>query len=194
MRGDRATQQLDVAILNVAAIAAQMNGDSLRARELANHGGGDRIGLVALPRFADGGDVIDVDCETHVSTLAAMTRRRIFAIAVVALVIAGAVSYGLFLRFGPRPRTVADVLAQYGGTAHARLGPYFKRAGVAYPPKRVALLVFKQERRLAVWVADAKGPWRYLRDYPCSPRAAASDRSCARATIRCRKGSTRSRI
>ncbi|HKO01171.1 MAG TPA: L,D-transpeptidase family protein, partial [Thermoanaerobaculia bacterium] len=26
--------------------------------------------------------------------------------------------------------------------------------------------MFKQERRLAVWVADAKGPWRYLRDYP----------------------------
>lgn len=95
-----------------------------------------------------------------------MTRRRIVAVAVFALLLAGAVSYGLWLRFGPRPRTVADALAQYGSAAHARLAPYFKKAGVAYPPKRVALLVFKQEKRLAVWVADAKGSWRYLRDYP----------------------------
>ena len=95
-----------------------------------------------------------------------MTRRRILVVAIVALVIAGAVSYGLFLRFGPRPRTVADVLAQYGAPARSRLAPYLKRAGVAYPPKRVSILVFKQEKRLAVWVADAKGSWRYLRDYP----------------------------
>jgi murein L,D-transpeptidase YafK len=95
-----------------------------------------------------------------------MTRRRILAVAIVALVIAGAVSYGLYLRFAPRPRTVDSVLAQYGAKAHGRLAPYFKRAGLAYPPRRVALLVFKEERRLAVWVADARGPWRYLRDYP----------------------------
>lgn len=62
----------------------------------------------------------------------------------------------------PRPLDVA--LAKYGPAARTRLAPFFKRAGVAYPPKRVTILVFKQERRLAVWV-ESGSQWRYLRDY-----------------------------
>jgi murein L,D-transpeptidase YafK len=95
-----------------------------------------------------------------------MPRRRIIIAALLAIVIAGAASYALYMRFAVRPATVADVLAKYGTASRGRLAPYFKRAGVSWPPHRVALLVFKQERRLAVWVADAKGSWRYLRDYP----------------------------
>jgi murein L,D-transpeptidase YafK len=95
-----------------------------------------------------------------------MPRRRILLAVVVAIVIAGAASYALYMRFAARPFTVADVLAKYGAAARTRLAPSFKRANVAYPPHRVAILVFKQERRLALWAADAKGSWRYLRDYP----------------------------
>jgi murein L,D-transpeptidase YafK len=95
-----------------------------------------------------------------------MPRRRIVIAVLLAIVIAGAASYALYLRFAPRSRTVADALTQYGSAAHGRLGPYFKRAGVSWPPQRIALLVFKQEQRLAVWVADPKGGWHYLRDYP----------------------------
>ncbi len=39
-----------------------MNGDPLRAGELAESCRGDRIGLVTLARFADRGDVVDIDC------------------------------------------------------------------------------------------------------------------------------------
>jgi murein L,D-transpeptidase YafK len=95
-----------------------------------------------------------------------MPRRRIIIAALLAIIVAGAASYALYLRFAPRSRTVADALAQYGSAAHGRLAPYVKRAGVSWPPQRVTLLVFKQERRLAVWVADSKGAWHYLRDYP----------------------------
>ena len=62
-------------------------------------------------------------------------------------------------------RTVQDVVARYGPDARARLAPHFRRADVAYPPKEIAILVLKQERRVAVWVRGADG-WRFLRNYP----------------------------
>jgi L,D-transpeptidase catalytic domain len=64
-----------------------------------------------------------------------------------------------------RPRTVAEVVARYGPAARARLAPHLRRADVAYPPKEIAILVLKQERRVAIWVRGDKG-WRFLRNYP----------------------------
>lgn len=43
--------------------------------------------------------------------------------------------------------------------------PHFRRAGVSYPPKRLAILVFKRERRLSLW-AQEQGQWRFVRHYP----------------------------
>ena len=61
MRRHSPAQDLHVAVLNVSPVAAEMDGDALRAGELADHRRGDGIGLVALPRLADRGDVVDVD-------------------------------------------------------------------------------------------------------------------------------------
>ena len=63
------------------------------------------------------------------------------------------------------PRSVADVVAKYGPAARARLKPHFVKARVAYPPKEITFLVFKEERRVALWARDA-GQWRFIRDYP----------------------------
>lgn len=63
------------------------------------------------------------------------------------------------------PRTVADVLARYGPDARARIKPHFDRKGVAYPPREIAVLVFKEERRVALWARDG-ARWRFIRDYP----------------------------
>ena len=60
VRRDRAPQQLHVAVLDVPAVAAEMDGDPLRSGELAQHRRRHRLRLVALPRLADRGDVIDV--------------------------------------------------------------------------------------------------------------------------------------
>jgi len=57
----------------------------------------------------------------------------------------------------PGQRTVAEVLALYGPAAEQRLGSYFRGAGVDYPPKRVALLGFKAEKRLELWADDGRG-------------------------------------
>lgn len=62
-------------------------------------------------------------------------------------------------------RTVKDVLRRYGPAADKRLRPRFQRAGVAYPPKRIALLGFKAEKRLELW-AESGGRWVLVHGYP----------------------------
>ncbi|HVR38661.1 MAG TPA: L,D-transpeptidase family protein [Thermoanaerobaculia bacterium] len=82
-------------------------------------------------------------------------------IAIAILLVVAGVSAFIAVYRARAPRTVADVLAKYGPDARARLKPFFDRAKVQYPSKRLALLVFKQEKRVAVW-ADG----HYIRAYP----------------------------
>ena len=94
-----------------------------------------------------------------------MTLRRIaigvlLILAVAAIVAGGALVYVRYV--APQP-TVASVLARYGAAARAAFKPEFARAGVAYPPRRLALLIFKRERRVAVWASNEKQPWRFIR-------------------------------
>ncbi len=60
-------------------------------------------------------------------------------------------------------RTVANVVASLGPAARARLRPHFERARVAYPPRSLALLAFKDERRLELWAEGAQP--RFVRAY-----------------------------
>jgi L,D-transpeptidase-like protein len=100
-------------------------------------------------------------------------RRHTLVVIAALLVIAG----GAFLAVGHSlwsplllqmtgPRTVADVVARYGADARVRLRPHFAKARVAYPPKDIALLVFKREKRFAVWARNDGGAWRFIRNYP----------------------------
>jgi hypothetical protein len=62
--------------------------------------------------------------------------------------------------------SVEDRVEQYGGRADARLRPAFERAGVAYPPGEVALLVFKDTRALEVYARDSNADdWRHVTSY-----------------------------
>lgn len=62
-------------------------------------------------------------------------------------------------------RSVEDALTRIGPTARTRLQPPFQRASVAYPPKHLTMLAFKEERRLELWAGT---PPRavFIRDYP----------------------------
>jgi hypothetical protein len=70
------------------------------------------------------------------------------------------------LSLPPQPRTVADVLAAIGSPVDKRLRPVFAKAGVAYPPPRLALLAFKREKRLELHAADVSGRFQFVRAYP----------------------------
>jgi L,D-transpeptidase catalytic domain len=101
----------------------------------------------------------------------ARRRTRVVIVVLVLAVLSGAfIVYGrgmwypLLLQIRG-PRTVADVVAKYGPAAKARLKPHFDRKRVAWPPKDIALLVFKEEKRVALW-ARGGNEWRFIRDYP----------------------------
>lgn len=64
----------------------------------------------------------------------------------------------------PERRTVAEVLDQVGAAAESRLKPLFERARVPYPPGKVYLLAFKEERRLELWAGSSNGP-AFVRAY-----------------------------
>jgi hypothetical protein len=63
--------------------------------------------------------------------------------------------------------TVADRLAMHGEDVRLRVAPRFANAGVGYPPPRVALLAFKDARKLEVYArrSDA-GAWKKITSYP----------------------------
>lgn len=65
----------------------------------------------------------------------------------------------------PGQWTVRDVLQVYGKNATDKLGYYFKKAKVPYPPRDVTLIALKQEKKLELWARD-KGDFRFIRDYP----------------------------
>ncbi len=61
-------------------------------------------------------------------------------------------------------RTVAGVVKIIGRGAELRLKPYFQGAGVAYPPRQIALIVLKDEMELELW-AEKDGRWAYVHTY-----------------------------
>lgn len=65
-----------------------------------------------------------------------------------------------------RPRTVEDRLKEHGAAARARLDPFFRKAGVSYPPQRLVLVGIKAEKRLEVHAASSNGAPRLVRSYP----------------------------
>jgi hypothetical protein len=62
-------------------------------------------------------------------------------------------------------RTTEQVVARYGDLAEGRLKPHFDKAGLTYPPERIALVVLKEEKQMELWVWHKDG-WRHVHDYP----------------------------
>ncbi len=65
----------------------------------------------------------------------------------------------------PGRRTVEDVVAEIGPSARLRLVSLARYAGLDYPPRELALLGFKRERRLEIWGRD-EGPWSRIDALP----------------------------
>jgi hypothetical protein len=64
-------------------------------------------------------------------------------------------------------RTVDDRVADFREPVAERLRPAFATAGLTYPPARIALLAFKDERVLRLCASGSESaPWRWIADYP----------------------------
>lgn len=63
-------------------------------------------------------------------------------------------------------RSVSDVIDLYSQEANERLLPAFKKAGVSYPPKHIALIAFKDTKVLQLWASDTRVSSTLILEYP----------------------------
>lgn len=64
-----------------------------------------------------------------------------------------------------RKYSVQERLQQFGAAAKERLARYFRDARLSFPPHRIALIAFKDERSLQLHAASRTTPWRFVRTY-----------------------------
>lgn len=63
-------------------------------------------------------------------------------------------------------KAVDHAIMRYGLRTEPELKRFFAKAQVAYPPKDVALLAFKKERRIELWARNDNQSWHYIHTYP----------------------------
>ncbi|MBI5724424.1 MAG: hypothetical protein HZA50_10735 [Planctomycetes bacterium] len=101
-----------------------------------------------------------------------MRAKIIWLVAISLAVLAGATVFILAWRSGwtwhnmAGKATVETRLAEYGPAARNRLSPYFKDAGLTYPPAELVLIGIKDRKVLEIWARQTGGPFKYVRSYP----------------------------
>lgn len=55
---------------------------------------------------------------------------------------------------------------RYGLRVEPQLISFFSKAGVSYPPKEIALLAFKSERKVELWAKNPSQKWTHIHNYP----------------------------
>jgi L,D-transpeptidase catalytic domain len=88
-------------------------------------------------------------------------RRLIF----VLLLLNGVYLYGMAPKLNWE-KAIDHAIKRYGLQMEPSLIKLFTKAGVAYPPREIALLAFKQERKIQLWAKDEDHAWRYIHTYP----------------------------
>src|SRR3989338_5122860 len=63
-------------------------------------------------------------------------------------------------------QAVDRAIQRYGLRAEPQLVSFFRKAGIQYPPKDIALLAFKSERKIELWATDDQHGWTHVHDYP----------------------------
>jgi hypothetical protein len=63
-------------------------------------------------------------------------------------------------------KTIEDRIQQYGPAARGRLADDFSRIQISYPPQKILLAAFKQEKILEVWISAQDNNFKLLKTYP----------------------------
>lgn len=69
-----------------------------------------------------------------------------------------------YFEFFEEKPSVAGVIRKIGPRAEARIKPFFEKAGLPYPSRRLAFVVLKEEKKLEVWTRY-DGNWVHVRTY-----------------------------
>ncbi|WP_211316815.1 L,D-transpeptidase family protein [Arenicella xantha] len=63
-------------------------------------------------------------------------------------------------------QTVSQVLEKYSATTDSEMRPLFSQAGIQYPPTKLALITFKDERLMHLWAANDDVQYQLIVSYP----------------------------
>lgn len=63
-------------------------------------------------------------------------------------------------------KAIDKAVYRYGLRTEPELMRFFSQANVAYPPKDVALLAFKKERKVELWAKNGNENWHFVHTYP----------------------------
>lgn len=63
-------------------------------------------------------------------------------------------------------QAVDRAIQRYGLRAEPQLISFFRKAGIQYPPRDIALLAFKSERKIELWAKDDRHGWTHIHNYP----------------------------
>ncbi|OGV30220.1 MAG: hypothetical protein A3E88_01350 [Legionellales bacterium RIFCSPHIGHO2_12_FULL_35_11] len=63
-------------------------------------------------------------------------------------------------------KAVDYAISKYRAKKEPRIIAKFVKVNVPYPPKKLALLVFKKEKTILLWGKDQNNKWRYVSTYP----------------------------
>ena len=63
-------------------------------------------------------------------------------------------------------KAIDNAIIRYGLQMEPQVIGMFKKAGIAYPPRDIALLAFKKERHIQLWAKDDNKSWHYISTYP----------------------------
>lgn len=62
-------------------------------------------------------------------------------------------------------KATTDVETKYANEVQDRLSPYFVAAKLSYPPKKIALLTFKENKQMELWASERNQSWHHVRNY-----------------------------
>lgn len=63
-------------------------------------------------------------------------------------------------------KAIDHAIKKYGLRAEPQLISFFSKAGVSYPPREIALLAFKSERKVELWAKNPNQEWTHIHNYP----------------------------
>ena len=69
-------------------------------------------------------------------------------------------------------RTVAEVIEVYGQKSQEFFTPFFNKASLSYPPKRLALVAFKDTNTLELWASNEDSNYVFVKSYPIKAASA----------------------
>ena len=62
-------------------------------------------------------------------------------------------------------RTVSEVVAKHEGQTRQDRAPLFTKAGISYPPSKLALVAFKDTNELELWASDGIAAYTLVKSY-----------------------------